>query len=131
MTLSMMTMTNAADDSFEYTAPKAAPALPTTVATVDLSVQYDCPASLTTVTFSTAAARIVARRFWRSDSPGTGKIELYTIGPDGWTEDFLGYVHADPARRGRDQSRAAHLIAVAEAVCAADTSERAAAIELR
>jgi hypothetical protein len=73
----------------------------------NLSHQYGCRAYMTTATFVAYGIFHVARRFFRADMPGTGKIELYTVEPYpgahataltelAWydsttTEDWLGY----------------------------------------
>lgn len=80
---------------------------------VDLAGRYGCRAYQTVVTFLFAGIVHRARRFFRSDMPTTGQIELYTIEPYpagytnmtvlGWydsafSEDFLGYAAGDSRR---------------------------------
>ena len=106
--------------------------------TIDLTRQYGCPACMTVAYFTIYGVPHVARRFWRSDLPGTGKIELYTYAP-GITrpsvtdEDWLGYANeAYPTRVD-----VAAMVAVASVegsgylpTAPADAARRAAAIEL-
>lgn len=83
---------------------------------VDLSHQYGCRASMTSVTFVFCGVVHRARRFFRADMAAeTGTIEIYTIEPYpgaqwtlstelGWyssatAEDFVGYAAANPAAR--------------------------------
>jgi hypothetical protein len=85
---------------------------------IDLSRRYGCAATMTVAYFVYAGIVHVARRLWRQDLSGTGKIELYTVSPDrvhadsisSFSEDWLGYVDEfNPSR--------AHLAAM-EAVAA-------------
>lgn len=119
---------------------------------VDLSAQYGCAASLTTVTFPVRGAMIRARRFFRADMPSTGGIELYTLEPRSeyaahcvdengvrierertirsWSfasEDFLRM--ARTTDQGAVDRLAHRLIAVAECHIPVDVELRFAAIE--
>lgn len=115
----------------------------------DLSSQYDGAANLTVAYFVVCGVFHIARRFFRADMPGTGKIELYTKesypGADfttcteaGWYgtafgEDFLRYV--DEFNPSRVDSIAMTAIAAAAAgtyvtSVSHDATVRASLIEL-
>lgn len=111
---------------------------------IDLSRQYGCRAFMVVVTFLFAGVAHRARKLYRADMAGTGKIELYTLEPRpansnstmlGWyegvaSEDWLGYAAAEPTSR-RDRL-AALLVAQAEGgdELGADMSARFELIEL-
>jgi hypothetical protein len=92
----------------------------------DLSRQYGCHASMTVATFVLCGIVHRARRLFRADLPGTGKIEVYTIQPYqagghltefGWysattNEDFFCY--ATPNGTSKLDRAAAMAIAMAE-----------------
>jgi hypothetical protein len=111
-----------------------------------LSGTYGCRAYMIVVTFMFAGIAHRARRFFRADMPGTGKIELYTLDPFpgvaatsctelGWyesamSEDFLGYVADAPtSRRDRIATVLIESAVTGNAISLA-TSERYAAMEM-
>jgi hypothetical protein len=112
----------------------------------NLSGRYGCRAYMTVVTFVFSGVVHRARRFFRADMTGTGKVELYTVEPYpgedrtsstefGWyesttSEDFLGYAAANPQSR-RDRL-AVELLdsAVTGDSLGADTRERVAQMEM-
>lgn len=68
--------------------------------TYSLEHQFGCAATMTIAYFVAFGLVHVARRLWRSDLVGTGKIELYTVCPltpaarvdSAFSEDWLRYV---------------------------------------
>lgn len=109
---------------------------------INLSTQYGCHAWMTVATFVVYGIVHRARRFFRADLPGTGRIELYTVAPFpgasattmtelGWydstcSEDWLGYA-VDGTLVAR---RAAMALDDAASTIAAAQAERFAGIEL-
>lgn len=98
---------------------------------VNLSAQYGVRAYMTIATFVACGIVHVARRFFRADLPGSGKIELYTVAPGAdptltINEDWLGY--AVPGTRVARLAAAA-LDAVGS-ITDADQTARAAALEM-
>lgn len=99
---------------------------------ISLSHQYGCIAYMTIATFVIYGVTHRARRFFRADLPGTGKIELYTISPDApdqdsaFSEDWLGYANLDTLV-GR---RAAQALDDVDSTIARAQEERVSSIEM-
>ncbi len=108
--------------------------------TFNLEHQFGCAATMTIAYFVACGLVHVARRLWRSDLPGTGKIELYTVCPltpsarvdSAFSEDWLGY--ADEFNPSRVDAMAMVAIAQCDATYipthALAAMQRASAIEL-
>lgn len=113
--------------------------------TFNLEHQFGCAATMTVAYFVACGLVHVARRLWRSDLPGTGKIELYTIVPyntsnmtsdeafvsSSFSEDWLRY--ADEFNPSRVDAMAMVAIAQCDAnyipTHALEATQRASAIE--
>ncbi len=92
----------------------------------NIAHQYGCPATLTRVTFTHCGVKHVAVRFWRADmARDTGRVEIYTVGPDGM-EDPLFYADQRPGCRVSQIATAA----IDVARDSADAAARFAALEL-